>query len=272
MSFPRGNTHSSRRVPGSGPAPSAANAPHTSVFTHYPSPVSSASSGSRRGPTAEIAGPYPAHFHSQHIPVPSPPNAQGHSLQPAVISSARYPSLHFLLARDSAHANRFVVDMSKRPHEAVPEDVYRDYGMLWVMRSRPLHVRIVSRDFPWVIDIKAEEDTPEDDRGVTCGDVWRKLHLALLEPLQDADWAHLTDMTNAHNQIARQRVEYLSNLAEQQFERGESVTLLRLDWLMTKTLFVGLERDNEYRLSQCLILPGKDRCDETWVAEFKERE
>ncbi|THH05631.1 hypothetical protein EW145_g4645 [Phellinidium pouzarii] len=205
--------------------------------------------------------------------MPSPPEHNRQDVSPpfTVTSSTRNPSLHFLLARDSALANRFVFDIRRTPREVIPRNVYEGYGNLWAMRSRPLHVRIVSHEFPWVIDIKAEE-APEGERGLTCGDVWNKIHEALLEPLQDSDWAHLVDIAATQEHKSQSRFEHLNNIARRQIERREDVILRRIDWLVSRTVFIGLERDEGYRLFQRLVLPGKRRCEETWIAEFEERE
>ena len=166
------------------------------------------------------------------------------------------------------HANRFALNMHDDPEDSVPR-LYRTYGSLWAMRDRPLHMRIVSHDFPWVIDIKVADSPDGSERGITCGDVWSQLYSELLEPIHDSDWAHLTNLAT-RDAGARQRHQHLIRVARRQVSRGEDVSLVRLDWLMTKTVFVGLEKDEGYSLAAQRLLPGKERCDETWVAYFSE--
>ncbi|EJD03070.1 uncharacterized protein FOMMEDRAFT_168141 [Fomitiporia mediterranea MF3/22] len=192
-------------------------------------------------------------------------------LQFSITQSPRNPSLHFLLARDSARENSFTLDLNIDPCHIVPPSVYQNYGALWVTRDRPLHFRIVSREFPWVIDIRAGEALEGGERGVTCGDVWSHLYHELAKSISNEDWAHLSDMA-ATDRVARGRHEYLVDLARQQIGSGNNVSLVRLDWLMRKTVFVGLERDEGYRLSTQRLLPGSERCTETWVAHFAESE
>lgn len=182
----------------------------------------------------------------------------------------RYPDLHFLLANDLAGLNRFYYDLRRTPRDGILSDVFELYGSLWAMRSRPGDIRIVSREFPWIIDIKANP-APENEGGVTCGDIWISLYQELLKPLTDADWALLTALADLGDEKTIQRLTHLTNITRRQVERGEQISLRRLDWLMRKTLFIGLTKDDESRLCQRYILPGSALVSETWVAEFQER-
>lgn len=171
---------------------------------------------------------------------------------------------------DSARANGFVLDIRRNPQDIVPRDVYENFASIWVTKDRPLHVRIVSRDFPWVIDINAGEAPEGGEHGVSCGDVWYRLYKELLEPIRDSDWAHLNDLA-AHDRIAEARREYLISIARHQNRRGEPIILRRYDWLMRKTLFIGLEKDDGLRFCSQRTLPGKESCVETWIADFIDR-
>lgn len=90
-----------------------------------------------------------------------------------------------------------------------------------------------------------------------------------MEPIQDTDWAYLSDMA-AREPTARRRHEHLVSLVRQRNNLGEAVPLLRLDWLMRRTVFAGLEKDEGYRLAAQRLLPGRDQCPETWIAHFVE--
>ena len=182
----------------------------------------------------------------------------------------RYPGLHFLLANDLAALNRFDYDVRRSPRNGISAEVYESYSTLWAMRSRPGDIRIVSREFPWIIDVKAAP-APENESGVTVGDIWNSLYEELLKPLTDADWSLLTSLAALEDEKALQRLSYLTNIASRQDQRGDPISLRRLDWLMRKTLFIGLTKDDNFQLCQKYILPGKALLPETWIAEFQER-
>ncbi|KAH8119051.1 hypothetical protein DFH11DRAFT_1562719 [Phellopilus nigrolimitatus] len=261
-------------VPGVEPSQPAVAIPDTTPHSYYPSPVDSSSSGGRHSFDIMTADPYSVHAYRRPLGSSSSPQKQdGQQSVPSrftVTASAQSPNVHFLLAYDSARANQFEVDMSKDPLEAVGKDVSESYGKLWGWKSRATHVRIVSREFPWVIEIETTK-APDVTHGVTCADIWNGIRQDLQKELTDADWAFMALMA-ARDRRANQRCEHLRAVVRRgSGEHGRHIVLRRLDWLMTKTVFVGLVKDDGLHLSKCFVLPGKERCEETWVAEFKEQ-
>lgn len=188
----------------------------------------------------------------------------------ASTQSTLYPDLHFLLASDLAATNQFDYDTRRTPRDGIPREVYESYGALWAMRSRPGYVRVVSREFPWIIDVEAAQPSDQES-GVTCADIWVALYRELQKPLTDADWSLLTAQAALRDEKALQRLSRLTNIVTRQDQRGDPISLRRLDWLMKKTLFVGLTKDEDFQVSQKYILPGKAQLPETWIAEFRER-
>ncbi|OCB89350.1 hypothetical protein A7U60_g3440 [Sanghuangporus baumii] len=248
-------------------------------FPQLPSPADSQSSGDRRPHDIEMAYDRvsqisPTRSRGSATPVVVPNVVQTESLEyPPQFTATRsilYPNLHFLLARDSVQVNGFFLDMWTDPQLSLSSRILDSYGTLWVTNRRRLeHVRIVSPDFPWVIDIKLDEALQGEQRGITCNDVWSQIHTELKEPIHDTDWAYLSDMA-AREATARRRHEHLVGLARQRNSTGDSMPLLRLDWLMRRTMFAGLERDEGYSMAAQRLLPGREQCPETWIARFVE--
>ncbi|KAL5507369.1 hypothetical protein ACEPAH_6825 [Sanghuangporus vaninii] len=243
-----------------------------------PSPADSQSSGDRRPHDVEMAYDHvsqisPTRSRGLTTPVVVPNVVQTESLeyppQFTATHSILYPNLHFLLAQDSVQINGFFLDMWTDPQLNLSSRILDSYGTLWVTNRRLEHVRIVSPDFPWVIDIKLDEALQGEQWGITCNDVWSQIHTELKEPIHDTDWAYLSDMA-AREPTARRRHEHLVGLARQRNSTSDSMPLLRLDWLMRKTVFAGLEKDEGYRLAAQRLLPGREQCPETWIARFAE--
>ncbi|KAL5523645.1 hypothetical protein ACEPAG_7818 [Sanghuangporus baumii] len=247
-------------------------------FPQLPSPADSQSSGGRRPHDVEMAFDHvsqisPTRSRSSAASVVVPNVVQTESLeyppQFTATHSILYPNLHFLLARDSVQVNGFFLDMWTDPQLNLSSRILDSYGILWITSRRLEHVRIVSPDFPWVIDIKLDEALQGEQRGITCNDVWNQIHTELKEPIHDTDWAYLSDMA-VREPTARRRHEYLVGLARQRNSIGDSMPLLRLDWLMRKTVFAGLDKDEGHRLAAQRLLPGREQCSETWIARFVE--
>jgi hypothetical protein len=111
-------------------------------------------------------------------------------------------------------------------------------------------IRIISRTFPWMIEIKGEDS----EAAVTCRDVVEQLHkffCVLLGPIE------MDDVTAEHRKAmsAASRANRLQEIPAEIFK--DSIGMRRIDWLCKNTMFEGLEEDKEYiteRLSE--FVPG----------------
>lgn len=81
----------------------------------------------------------------------------------------------------------------------------------------------------------------------------------LQDPIADSEWGLAT-----LNKTLRETIERAANA-----RKSKNKALKRVDWLGEKTVFVGLEKDEEFEKRR--LLPGMTPCPETWVAKFKAR-
>ncbi|KAI0373164.1 hypothetical protein BV20DRAFT_989679 [Pilatotrama ljubarskyi] len=101
---------------------------------------------------------------------------------------------------------------------------------------RVTSIRLVSRSFPWTIDVPATQD----DMGVTCGDVIEAIHTAMYTRLSQ------TQYDNASRQQKRLLSEsFYHNRSTAHGVPGGRLqqTLLRCDWLGQDTMFGGIIED-----------------------------
>ncbi|KII89381.1 hypothetical protein PLICRDRAFT_110081 [Plicaturopsis crispa FD-325 SS-3] len=103
---------------------------------------------------------------------------------------------------------------------------------------------IISRSFPWIIDVN-----PEDvNIGVTCGDVldeiYSYLHVKVVrEEIRALPSSDLSAFNAAYQKNRARRDEH-GEPAISLLRR--SAAMRRLDWLSRKTFFGGLDRDDAY--------------------------
>lgn len=111
-------------------------------------------------------------------------------------------------------------------------------------------IRVISRTFPWIIEIKAEAN----GIAVTCRDVVDQLHkylCVLLGPIE------MDDVTPDHRKAMSVafRANRSQDIPAEIFR--DSIGMRRMDWLCKNTMFEGLEEDKGYiteRLS--VFVPG----------------
>lgn len=145
-----------------------------------------------------------------------------------------------------------VFDVRDSPRAALSE--YGRFAGYSLFPEPVRDLRLVSRDFPWPIEIRNEV--------VMCGTVWERLHASLKKPLTEAEWALVCldrEKKRAVEQAMRRRVERGA---------GEENVPLRVDYLGENTLFMGLEKDEAY--VESVLLPGKRKV-ETWVIKMGRR-
>lgn len=93
---------------------------------------------------------------------------------------------------------------------------------------------LVSKDFPWSIDIDALGSP------ITCDNIWTAIYKALQEPIADSEWGMIAgdkDRTRKVERAAKRR---------QELEKDKSKRLKRVDWLMDGFIFRGLEKDEDF--------------------------
>ncbi|KAF5383393.1 hypothetical protein D9757_006073 [Collybiopsis confluens] len=135
--------------------------------------------------------PYPGaggYFTPNPYYQPHPPQNQYYSPgyqvpPPTPTRSAKYPSLHHILASDSTTLK---LDIRQKARVGMNASTFYAYAGVYAMAMPVHHIRLISKSFPWSIDIKSR--TP-----ITCEAVWDALHSALQEHLADSEWGLIVD-------------------------------------------------------------------------------
>ncbi|PFH53707.1 hypothetical protein AMATHDRAFT_54141 [Amanita thiersii Skay4041] len=167
--------------------------------------------------------------------------------------SKKWPKLNQLLAAGETLVR---YDVRKHPKDVILGNTYVIEGHQPAVVGSPGVSRmvIISKVFPWSIEIKL---TPHQ---LTCRHVWDALHDALDQPIDDSEWG----MIVTQDKKIRETVEKAALHRLKNDKSGKK--LKRIDFLGDKTMFKGLERDEEFE--KIRLLPGSEACAETWVATF----
>lgn len=164
----------------------------------------------------------------------------------------KYPNLHPILAADTTLARVDVrYDPSSEP--AIPNATYFAYQHAHATTAQASHVRLISDDFPWLIDIKTS------GYPVTCGDVWNALYAALREPLADSEWGVIS-----HDSSKAKKVQKATKHRQSEIDRDMS--LKRVDWVADSYIFRGLEKDDGFAKRRLAYVNSE--CEETWVVKM----
>jgi hypothetical protein len=115
------------------------------------------------------------------------------------------------------------------------------------------HLRLISKDFPWQLDIVQPNAAP-----ITVHNVWQSLNEGLQVEIADSEWGCLTIYD-------KRRAEHALRAAERRGRKKDG-PLLRCDWLGEHTIFKGLDRDNDYTKRR--LLPTQQACEDTWVVKM----
>jgi hypothetical protein len=166
--------------------------------------------------------------------------------------SRRYPSLHPILAADTTQA-RVDVRFHSSSGKAIPDATYYAYRHAYATATQASHIRLISKDFPWSIDIKTTGNP------VTCDDVWSALHTALQKSLADSEWGALS-----HDPSDAKKVQKAAK--QRQSEVDKDKTLKRVDWLADGFIFRGLEKDDDFAKRRLAYVDSE--CQETWVVKM----
>ncbi|EGO00212.1 hypothetical protein SERLA73DRAFT_180675 [Serpula lacrymans var. lacrymans S7.3] len=198
--------------------------------------------------------------HNPHVYLP--PNYYGHNVyhqgpqhtgwRPfgGHARTGKYPNLHPALASDLTLVR---YDIRKPTNEGILSNTYSDVYHAPALIKPSSAFRIISKAFPWTIDIK----TPANSI-VTCGMVWDAIYSALQEPIADSEWGLAI--------VEKSRKEAIEKAAKLREEKDKDKRMKRIDWLGDTTLFKGLEKDEEFQKMR--LLPGTKACPETWIVRF----
>ncbi|KAI6121890.1 hypothetical protein EDD16DRAFT_862185 [Pisolithus croceorrhizus] len=160
---------------------------------------------------------------------------------------SKYPNLNSTLAADTTLVR---YDVRKAPYDGILFSTAAQLGPTSALSSPSSAIRIISRSFPWTLDIQAP---------VTCAAVFDGLYKMLQEPLADSEWGIVCTLDKS-------RRETIEKAAKARMERDKVKKLKRIDWLGDMTAFKGLEKDDEFEKKR--LLPEMAPCPETWVAKF----
>ncbi|KIK69131.1 hypothetical protein GYMLUDRAFT_152253 [Collybiopsis luxurians FD-317 M1] len=169
---------------------------------------------------------------------------------PAPTRSAKYPSLHHILASDSTTLK---LDLRQKARVGMNASTFYAYAGVYAMAMPVHHMRLISKAFPWSIDIKSH--TP-----ITCEAVWDALFSALQEHIADSEWGLIVGEKKVRERIER--------AAKRRGETDPDKALKRIDWLGDETIFRGLEKADDFQKMR--LLPGTDACAETWVVKLSD--
>lgn len=166
--------------------------------------------------------------------------------------SRKHPSLHPILAADTTLAR---VDVRFHPstEAAIQNATYYAYRHAHATATQASHLRLISKDFPWSVDIKTA------GHPVTCDDVWNALYAALQQPLADSEWGAL-----AHDLSRAKKVQKAAR--QRQSEGDKDKGLKRVDWVADNFIFRGLERDDDFAKRRLAYVDSE--CEETWVVRL----
>lgn len=138
---------------------------------------------------------------------------------------------------------------------AIPNATYYSYHHAHAAATQASHLRLISNDFPWLIDIKT------NGHPVTCGDVWNALYAALQQPLADSEWGILS-----HDASKTRKVEKAVSHRQSEIDKDRTFGLKRVDWVEEKHIFRGLEKDDGFAKRRLAFADSE--CEETWVVKM----
>lgn len=161
------------------------------------------------------------------------------------------PNLHPILSADTTHVR---VDLRKKPPvddmKSPPFYVYRHAQ---ATEDCAPHIRLVSRDFPWSIDIKTKYNEP-----VTCDDIWKSLYSVLHHPVADSEWGMAV--------IDKDHAKKIEKAAKKRQETDKDKQLKRIDFLGESCIFRGLEKDDEFANRRTAFFD--DSCSQTYIVKM----
>ncbi|KAG1725425.1 uncharacterized protein EDB91DRAFT_92266 [Suillus paluster] len=166
--------------------------------------------------------------------------------------TSKWTALNPILASDMTHVR---YDIRKPPREGIMISTWQQISHVPALASPTHEVHIISKAFPWSINIRAPAGSV-----VTCGAVFDALHAMLQEPIADSEWGIV-----ALDKTRREAIEKAAK-ARQDKDKDKEKRLKRVDWLGDTPMFKGLEKDEDFEKKR--LLPGSAGVAETWVVRF----
>ncbi|KAG8214217.1 hypothetical protein J3R82DRAFT_11012 [Butyriboletus roseoflavus] len=165
-------------------------------------------------------------------------------------SQPQHPHLNPTLAAGTTNIR---YDLRKATRDGILLSTYQQISSQPAFAQPTYDVRIISKAFPWSVDIRAPTGSV-----VTCSAIFEGLYAMLQEPIVDSEWGIVV-----HDKSKKETVE---KAAKARSEKDRDACLKRIDWLGETTAFKGLERDEEFEKKR--LLPGTQPCKETWMIKF----
>lgn len=190
--------------------------------------------------------------------------------------SEQYPELHPLLAADG---NPLSYDVRWRPRDSILANMYELFRGYAATAEPVQRLRIVSAEFPWVINVAVDEDGHVDRRReggrgsrgayVRVGDVWKALHKALQKLVDDDEWA-MAGQVAARGNKDEPHARMERALERRQRSGDRDYVFRRVDWLGRRTKFTGLVKEEQ--TVKEVSIPDRRKKEEgdvdVWVAKF----
>ncbi|KAJ3561426.1 hypothetical protein NP233_g10203 [Leucocoprinus birnbaumii] len=175
------------------------------------------------------------------------------------------PILSDILTSPTAHA-RFRVSGSRPSHE-IPSSESEIYSLTPAHTTHTTYMRLLSKQFPWCIEIKSE-------KAIMCVDVWDAIWDALQQPMLDSEWGELCTRGDVgKNHIEKIRMANKRRCAENSLADER---ILRCDYLGEDIWFLGLEKDESFTLKRAgrnwqltnFLNISKDVIEVTWLIKL----
>lgn len=122
-------------------------------------------------------------------------------------------------------------------------------------RNPTAHMRLISPQFPWSIDIQPHAP-------VTVGMVWDAIHAVFQDDIRDSEWG----LVVVHDRKLRAAIEKAAKKRTDSGDKNASKRVRRIDWLGEQVCLKGLEYDESF--AKARLLPGEKECAETWVVRL----
>ena len=118
-------------------------------------------------------------------------------------------------------------------------------------------LRLVSHEFPWMIEVR-----PSMDGFVTCFDVLYQLYHYLNSDMKHTDWALVLEQKEEIRNAIQKTTETRLRTA------GDGAKAKRVDWLVKNVYFRGLIKDDEFAKKR--LPPGESLAEHTYVVKLVE--